>query len=149
MDLLATIAALSDPRAFGRAAGVPVEVVQTHISVVFLIEGDVYKLKKPVDLEFLDYSTVARRRRFCELEVELNRRLAPDVYLGTLPVVQVDGGLRVGGAGEVVDWVVHMRRLPDGARLADHVAAGRADAGLLRRVGERGRNVHYVLEGAA
>lgn len=137
MELAATIAALSDPRAFGRAAGVRVEVVQTHISVVFLVEGDVYKLKKPVDLEFLDYSTVARRKRFCELEVELNRRLAPDVYLGTLPVVQVAGGLRVGGDGEVVDWVVHMRRLPDDARLVAHIEAGRVDAALMRRIGAR------------
>lgn len=137
MELAATIAALSDPRAFGRAAGVRVEVVQTHISVVFLVEGDVYKLKKPVDLEFLDYSTVARRRRCCELEVELNRRLAPDVYLGTLPVVQVEGGLRVGGAGEAVDWVVHMRRLPDDARLIARLEAGLVDAALMRRIGAR------------
>lgn len=143
------IAALSDPRAFGRPAGARVEVVQTHISVVFLVEGDVYKLKKPVDLDFLDYSTVARRRRFCELEVELNRRLAPDVYLGTLPVVQVEGGLRVGGDGEVVDWVVHMRRLPDDARLAAHVEAGRVDAALMRRVGERIAGFHRAARRGA
>lgn len=135
MELAALIAALSEPRAFSRAEGTPVQVVQTHASVVFLVEDDAYKLKKPVDLEFLDYSTVARRRHFCQVEVELNRRLAPDVYLGTLPIVQTPEGPRVGGEGEVVDWVVHMRRLPDAARLGVHVAAGRADAALMRRLG--------------
>ncbi|WP_143140553.1 AAA family ATPase [Nannocystis exedens] len=141
MELAALIAALSDPRAFGRDAGVRVEVVQTHVSVVFLVEDDVYKLKKPVDLEFLDYSTLSRRRHFCQLEVELNRRLAPDVYLGTLPVVQVDDQVRVGreldegGDLEVIDWVVHMRRLPDAARLGARVAAGEADAHLMQRLG--------------
>lgn len=141
MELAALIAALSDPRAFGRAEGVRVEVVQTHVSVVFLVEDDVYKLKKPVDLEFLDYSTLSRRRHFCQLEVELNRRLAPDVYFGTLPVVQVDEQVRVGreldegGDLEVIDWVVHMRRLPDAARLGARVAAGEADAALMQRLG--------------
>lgn len=137
MELAALIAALSDPRAFGRAAGVRVEVVQTHVSAVFLVEGDVYKLKKPVDLEFLDYSTLSRRRHFCQLEVELNRRLAPDVYLGTLPVVQAEDGVRVGGDGEAIDWVVHMRRLPDDARLGERIAAGAVDAALMRRIGGR------------
>ncbi|HEY8378106.1 MAG TPA: AAA family ATPase, partial [Nannocystis sp.] len=135
MELAALIAALSEPRAFSRPPGTPVEVVQTHVSVVFLVEGDAYKLKKPVDLEFLDYSTPARRRHFCQLEVELNRRLAPDVYLGTLPVVQTPEGPRVGGEGEPIDWVVHMRRLPDAARLGAQVASGAADAGLMRRLG--------------
>ncbi|MCY1060953.1 AAA family ATPase [Nannocystis sp. SCPEA4] len=141
MELTALIAALSDPRAFGRDAGVRVEVVQTHVSVVFLVEDDVFKLKKPVDLEFLDYSTLSRRRHFCQLEVELNRRLAPDVYLGTLPIVQVGDELRVGrelddgGDLEVIDWVVHMRRLPDAARLGSRIAAGEADAALMQRLG--------------
>lgn len=134
MELTALIAALSDPRAFGRPDA-SVRVIQTHISVVFLVADEVFKLKKPVDLEFLDYSSADKRRRFCDLEAALNRRLAPDVYLGTLPVVQTAEGLRVGAEGEVVDWVVHMRRLPDDARLGARIAAGQADAALLRRIG--------------
>ena len=100
MELAALIAALSDPRAFGRAEGVRVEVVQTHVSVEFLIEDDVYKLKKPVDLEFLDYSTLSRRRHFCQLEVELNRRLAPDVYF--LQGFSGHGVVLAGIAGKLV-----------------------------------------------
>lgn len=142
MELAELLAALADPRVYRKPEGTPVEVVQTHVSAVFLVEGDVYKLKKPVDLDFLDYSTVARRQHFCELEVELNRRLAPDVYLGAQPVVRTPAGLRVGGSGEVVDWVVHMRRLPDAARLGARIAAGEVDAATLRRLGARIAGFH-------
>jgi aminoglycoside phosphotransferase family enzyme/predicted kinase len=90
-----------------------VQVVETHISWVFLTDRHAYKLKKPVRFEFLDFSTPERRQQACQEEVRLNRRLAPDVYLGVLPVTQTaDGLLGLGGRGTEVDWVVHMRRLP-------------------------------------
>ena len=98
------IAALRRPEALGHPPGTPVEVVQTHISVVFLVGDDVFKLKKPLNLDFLDFSTLERRRHFCALEVQLNRRLAPDVYLGVVVVVRggtsgVCGGGPGGGCG--------------------------------------------------
>ena len=90
-----------------------VEQIQTHISQVFLAGSHVYKLKKPVKFDFLDFSTRAAREQACREEVRLNRRLAPDAYLGVLPVVRgADGSFRWGGEGEVVDWLVEMRRLP-------------------------------------
>lgn len=116
MDLTRLIDALSDPAAFG-AAGKPVEVRQTHISVVFLVGDEVYKIKKPVKLGFLDFSTLARRRHYCEEEVRLNARLAPDVYLGVVPIVEHEGRLQVGSAGEAIEWAVRMRRLPEEATL--------------------------------
>lgn len=116
---------LRRPAAYPHPVG-DVEVHRTHISVVFLAGDFAYKIKKPVELDFLDYSTLERRRRFCEEEVRLNRRLAPDVYLGVAAVVRRDGSIRVepgrtpgtpddGGAadGAVVEWAVRMRRLPD------------------------------------
>src|SRR3954452_3756458 len=87
MKLTALIAALSDASAYAPVVDV-VEVRQTHISVVFLAGPYAYKIKKPLDLGFLDYSTPERRRHFCEREVSLNRRLAPSVYLGVVPVVR-------------------------------------------------------------
>ena len=63
-----------------------VELVQTHISFVFLAGDEVYKVKKPVRFSFLDFSTLERRRHFCREEVRLNRRLAPDVYLGVVAI---------------------------------------------------------------
>lgn len=91
----------------------PIEVIETHISWVFLTDRDAYKLKKPVQFEFLDFSTTDLRHRACFDEVQLNRRLAPDVYLGVLPITRnQQGDLELNGSGEAVDWVVQMRRLP-------------------------------------
>lgn len=91
-------------------------VRETHIGVVFLVGDRVYKLKKPVDMGFLDFSTRERRLVVCRREVELNRRLAPDVYLGVATVSDVDGGL-----GEPL---VVMRRMPDDRRLSTLVRPG-------------------------
>src|SRR5262249_17277508 len=85
MDLNRLIAALSEPGAYPDRVG-RVEVRHTHISVVFLADAYVYKIKKPVDLGFVDFSTLEKRRHFCEEEVRLNRRLAPEVYLGVVPI---------------------------------------------------------------
>lgn len=143
MLLTDLIAGLRRPEAFGHAAGTPVEVVQTHVSVVFLVGEDVYKLKKPLDLDFLDYSTLERRHHFCELEVQLNRRLAPEVYLGVVEVRRAaDGQLRVGGAGELVEYAVHMRRLPDAATLGSRLARGEVDRATMRRIGGKVLGFH-------
>ena len=115
------IAALREPSAYPHPVPDPVEVRQTHISTVFLAGDRAYKCKKPVDLEWVDYTTLARRLRFCEEEVRLNRRLAPDVYLGVVPVVRRNGALRLGGEGALVEWAVAMRRLPYTATLASAV----------------------------
>ncbi|HZT78841.1 MAG TPA: hypothetical protein VFA26_01360, partial [Gemmataceae bacterium] len=123
MELAELIAALSRPDAYPHPAG-PVEVIHTHISVVFLAGPLAYKVKKPVNLGFLDFSTLDRRRHFCEEEVRLNRRLAPDVYLGVVPVVRAADGVRVEGPGEAVEWAVKMRRLPEGATLHERVLRG-------------------------
>jgi aminoglycoside phosphotransferase family enzyme/predicted kinase len=123
MDLARLIEALSDPAAYPGPVGA-VEVRHTHISVVFLAGPHAYKVKKPVEFGFLDFSTPAKRRHDCEEEVRLNRRLAPDVYLGVVAVTQSDAGVRVEGGGEVVEWAVKMRRLPDEATLQDRLHRG-------------------------
>jgi aminoglycoside phosphotransferase family enzyme/predicted kinase len=91
-----------------------VELVQTHISYVFLADDRVYKLKKPVRFSFLDFSTLAQRRHFCREEVRLNRRLAPDTYLGVISVVADGQGFRIGEENDpdAVEYAVEMRRLP-------------------------------------
>ncbi len=87
---------------------------ETHMSWVFLTDGYAYKLKKPVRYPFLDFSTLDARRRDCEAEVRLNRRLTDDVYLGIEPLTaNAAGELRLGKDGRIVDWLVKMRRLPD------------------------------------
>ncbi len=124
IDQAATVTALSDP-AFYRERPRAVERVQTHISHVFLAGPFVYKLKKSVRLPFLDFSTLAARRVFCDEEVRLNRRLSPEVYLGVRRVTrEADGTLALDGTGETVDYVVWMRRLPAERTLAALLEGG-------------------------
>ena len=109
----------------------PAAVAETHISVVFFVGDRAYKLKKPVDLGFLDFSTRARREAACHREVELNRRLSPDVYLGVADITGPDG--------EVADHLVVMRRMPEARRLSALVAA--EAPGLERLVAEVAQHV--------
>ena len=130
------VAFLRRPEAYS-ARPPRVEVFETHMSWVFLTCDSVFKLKKPVRYAFLDFSTLAARHLDCRREVRLNRRLAPDVYRGIVPLVRrCDGGLALDGPGRVVDWLVEMRRLP-GDRMLDALIRTcmltRADVGSLAR----------------
>jgi hypothetical protein len=116
-----------------------ISLVQTHISYVFLTPEFVYKIKKPVDFGFLDFSTLEKRRFFCNEEVRLNSRLAPELYLGVVEV-RVDGGVfKVGDegtprAGVVVEYAVKMRRIPEGILLDEMIRQGRASTETVARV---------------
>ena len=93
-----------------------VSVVQTHISTVLVADEYVYKIKKPVDFGFLDFSSLSKRRHYCHQEVKLNQRLAPDVYLGVLSILHDNGGYRMEadeGQANVVEYAVKMRRIPE------------------------------------
>src|SRR6516225_4211162 len=105
MVLARLIVALSRPAAFSYPVE-GVEVRQTQISAVFLAGPYAYKVKKPVNPGFLDFSTLAKRLHYCQEEVRLNRRLAQQVYLGVVPVVRCHEGLRFEGEGEAVEWAV-------------------------------------------
>ena len=102
----------------------PVRLVVTHISWVLLSESLAYKLKKPARLAFLDFTTLAARRHFCEEEVRLNRRLAPALYLDVVNVCDSPQGPTFGGRGPVLDVAVRMRRFPDGALWSEMLAEG-------------------------
>lgn len=148
MELPTLIDRLSRPTAYP----FPVETVtvkQTHISVVFLAEDFVYKIKKPVDLGFLDFTTLDRRRHFCEEETRLNRRLAAEVYLGVVPVTQDGDDLRFEGGGEVVEWAVKMSRLPDAATLRDHLVHDRLDHAEIIELAKRIAAFHRDAAGGA
>ncbi len=111
---------LKRPEAFGHPIG-GVEHLHTHISHVLLAGDYAYKLKKPLDLGFLDFSTLERRRHCCEEELRLNRRLAPSVYLEVVPVTGSLESPRFGGSGRVLDYAVRMRRFPQQALLSGRV----------------------------
>ena len=114
------------------------EIIETHISWVLLGEHEVWKIKKPVSLGFLDFSTLERRREACEAEVELNRRLAAGVYRACVPITRDSTGRhQVGGDGEPVEWAVHMARLPLDQRADIRLAEGSLAAGDLDRIASR------------
>jgi aminoglycoside phosphotransferase family enzyme/predicted kinase len=141
------IRALLRPGAYPyRARGV--QLIQTHISYVFLVEDEVFKLKKPVDLGFCDFTTLEKRRRDCEAEVRLNRRGAPEgVYRGVVRVVQDSHGrFRVGGRGEVVDYAVRMKRLPQDRMMDRLLERGEVDFDMIGRVAARLADLHKDAE---
>jgi aminoglycoside phosphotransferase family enzyme len=145
VELARLIHELSLPGAYPEGTG-PIEVRQTHISVVFLAGSHVYKVKKPVKLGFLDFSTSELRRVACFDEVRLNRRLAPDVYLGVSPIVLGPSGLVFDGNGEPVDWAVKMRRLPDDASLLARLGRGELTPEVIERVAARLAAFHAEAE---
>jgi uncharacterized protein len=117
------------------------EVTETHAGVVFFVGDRAYKLKKPVSLGFLDFTRRDVRQAVCAREVELNSRLAPDVYLGVADVMGPDGS--------VCDHLVVMRRLPDGQRLAHLVTTGVPVDVQLRQVADHLAAFHQRAEGSA
>ncbi len=111
-DLAAKVAALRESSTYPERPA-RIEVIETHMSYVFLTPAHVYKLKKPVRYDYLDFSTLEARARNCREELTLNRLLAPGVYLDVVPLTaDARGRLALGGAGEAVEWLVKMRRLP-------------------------------------
>jgi aminoglycoside phosphotransferase family enzyme len=121
------LAALLDLRAYPEPTS-RVDLVQTHISWIFLTDRFAYKVKKPVDLGFLNFTTLRRRHFYLHQELVLNRRLCPEIYLEVLPIVVHRGAVQVGGHGHPVEYALQMVRLPQ-ERMMDEVA----DRGELRR----------------
>ncbi|MHB0974224.1 MAG: bifunctional aminoglycoside phosphotransferase/ATP-binding protein [Thiobacillus sp.] len=117
------IRSLHDPACYDHAAG-PVRVIETHISWVLLTGEFAYKIKKPLDLGFLDFSSLGKRLHACSDEVQLNRRLAPDIYLGVVPITGTPAAPRVSGPGETFEYAVKMRQFPPDATLDRLDAAG-------------------------
>ncbi len=126
----------------------PVEVgfVQTQMSLLFFAGDFVYKVKKPVNLGYVDYSTLDARLRFCEQEVTLNRRLCADAYLGVVPIVVRGDSFLVEGDGEPVEYAVKMRRLPQERTLDRLVSEGLATGDMMRVIAARVAAFH---DGAA
>jgi aminoglycoside phosphotransferase family enzyme/predicted kinase len=122
-----------------------VELIETHVSWVFLAGDRVVKIKRPVIYPFVDFSTLARRRRSCQDEVRLNRRLTDGVYLDAVPIVQTATGLRVGGEGAPVEWATLMRRLPASGMLDAILRAGAAPCDLGGRLAARLIPFHRAL----
>ena len=106
--------------------------IDTHCSVAFLAGDDVYKVKRAIKLPFLDYSTIEKRKYFCELEFTINRKLSPDLYRGVVAITRAGQGFELGGCGEVVEWAVHLRRFDENQTLDRLAEAGELDLLIIR-----------------
>ncbi|MFM8890188.1 MAG: AAA family ATPase, partial [Planctomycetia bacterium] len=145
----ALVSRLLSPAAYPHAVR-EVRLVETHISWVFLTGAFAYKVKKPVDLGFLDFSTLALRERCCREEVRLNRRFAPELYLGVVPVIGPPATALVGTEGQrppdAVEWAVRMRQFDEAARLDRLLDAGGFDADACGALAAELARVHEGLE---
>lgn len=90
-----------------------IKFMETHISLLILTGNHVYKVKKPVNFGFLDFTSLEKRKFFCEQEVKLNRRLAPDIYLGVERITKEGNRILLGGTGEVLEYAVKMKQIPE------------------------------------
>ena len=117
------IEGLLSPAAYPHEVG-QVELVETHISWVLLTGEYAYKIKKPVDFGFLDFTTLSKRRHYCDEEIRLNRSWAPDLYLEVVPVTEVGGKPRVAGEGTPIEYAVRMRQFEYDMRLDRQLAIG-------------------------
>ena len=126
------VEALMKPEAYDKKTG-KIELKQTHISFVFLTENFVYKIKKAVNFGFLDFSTLEKRRLFCEKETELNKRLCGDMYLEVVPVTKSDS-IKIGGEGEVIEYAVKMKRIPEEKIMTRLLEEGKIDKTIVDKM---------------
>ncbi len=125
--------------------GDPAALRETHISWVILCKEFAYKIKKPVNFGFLDFSSLELRRHYCEEEVRLNRRFAPELYLAVVPITQDPQGPRIEGDGPPIDYAVKMRRFDDERVLAAIAERDGLDPALLRALARELARVHQDL----
>ena len=136
VDQRKVIAFLSDPASFGVAN---VDRFETHANLVFLAGAEAWKIKRAVRLAYLDFSNLEARKRACAREVEVNRRYAPQLYLGVVTITRsLDGHLAIDGDGEVIEWAVHMRRFEQSALLSTIAASGGIGPALANALQEQG-----------
>jgi uncharacterized protein len=121
-DQKQVVQALLTQEAYPQHTG-KIELIQTHISYVFLTENFVYKVKKAVNFGFLDFSSLDKRKFFCEKELQLNRRLCPEIYLEVDPINQAEA-IRINGEGETVEYALKMKRLPQEKIMTEQLKEG-------------------------
>jgi len=126
-----------------------IRLVETHISYIFFTGTYVYKVKKPVDFGFLDFTTLEKRKFFCRQEVRLNSRLSPDVYLGVEEIKEEDGRISLDGSGETIEYAVKMRELPAEGMLSRLVSEGLATPELMGKIAFKIALFHRETETSA
>ena len=138
------VEALMKPEAYEEDPG-KIELVQTHISYVFLTKNFAYKVKKAVDFGFVDFTTLEKRRFFCERELQLNKRLCEELYLEVVPINKADS-IKIKGEGETVEYAVKMRRMPQERMLSKLFERNEVDDNLIDRIARIIADFHSKAE---
>jgi aminoglycoside phosphotransferase family enzyme len=138
------VEALMKPEAYDEDPG-HIELVQTHISFVFLTRKFAYKVKKAVDLGFLDFTTLEKRRFFCERELELNRRLCKGMYLEVVPINK-SNVIKIKGEGEAIEYAVKMKRMPQERMMSKLLEENKVDDKLIDRIAKIIAEFHSKAE---
>ena len=141
------ISALMDPAAYSHEAA-EIRLIETHISWVILTGQYAYKIKKPVELGFLDFSSLQKRKRYCEEEVRLNRRLAPTIYLGVVAIRGTSGQPRIDGEGEALEYAVKMVQFSQRAQLDRMLERGELQPGQMDALAHMVADFHEQIETA-
>lgn len=135
------VQALLKPSAYPKPPA-KIDLMQTQMSFIFLTGSYVYKTKKPVNLGYLDYTTLEMRKHFCVQELELNRRLCPDGYLDVVPITESGGSFKIGGEGKVVEYAVKMKQLPQDRMMDILLPKGEVTAEMLDKVAVKMAEFH-------
>jgi aminoglycoside phosphotransferase family enzyme len=141
-ELPELIQALQHPTAYPEKPR-RIELVQTQISYVFLADDLVYKIKKPVDFGFLDFTTLEKRQYYCRREIELNQRLCPDTYLDVVTINRKNNKYRINGEGKIEEYAVKMRRLPRERMMDVLLTENKVTTAMLERVADILVDFHY------
>jgi hypothetical protein len=145
MDISSLQKALLNPAIY---PDLPKEVkfIETHISLLFLTGNYVYKVKKPVDFGFLDFTSLEKRKYFCEQEVKLNRRLSPDIYLGVVQITRDRDKISFDGRGEVEEYAVKMKQIPEELLMDKLLEKGRVNQGMMEALSEKLVRFYFSAE---
>ena len=139
--LPALVEALLQPQAYPHKPQ-KIELVQTQMSFIFLTGEYVYKVKKPINLGYLDYTTLERRHFFCHEELKLNRRLCPDAYLAVVPIIEEEGRLRIERGGKAIEYAVKMKELPQDRMMDVLLPRGEVTREMVAKVAEKLAGFH-------
>jgi aminoglycoside phosphotransferase family enzyme len=123
-----------------------VKFIETHISLLFLTGNNVYKVKKPVNFGFLDFTTLGKRKFFCEQEVKLNRRLSPTIYLGVVAITKEGKGIILDGKGELVEYAVKMRQIPEESLMDKLLEKKQVSPRMIEAVSEKLVKFYFAAE---
>ncbi|MGK7884931.1 MAG: AAA family ATPase [Crocosphaera sp.] len=136
MELSRLIKQLENPNSYTHTVQTPIKLIQTHISAIFLTGNYAYKIKKPVNFGFLDYSSLEKRQHFLNQELTMNQAIAPDIYLEVLPITIQNDQVKIGGEGEIIDYVLKMNQFPQDSLFINLFLAGKLEKHHLEELGK-------------